>query len=233
MERYNIITEKNPREIVLLRGNGCKWHRCTFCDYHLDSSHDEEANFSLNRSVLKNVTGKFGQLEVINSGSFTDLNKKTVEEIRRTAVSKGITSIHIECHWMHRAALPVFSKYFADAGIEVIYKIGIETFNISFRENVLKKGIGNASPKEIAAAGFKEINLLCGIDGQTADDMRSDIETGLRYFDRVCVNVMTENTTKIKPSKDVIVAFMREVFPLFKDDARVDILLANTDFGVG
>ena len=36
MERYSVITEKNPREIVLLRGAGCAWRRCRFCDYHLD-----------------------------------------------------------------------------------------------------------------------------------------------------------------------------------------------------
>lgn len=38
MERYSVITNKNPREIVLLRGSGCKWRRCAFCDYHLDFS---------------------------------------------------------------------------------------------------------------------------------------------------------------------------------------------------
>ena len=233
MERYGIIREKNPREIILLRGNGCKWRRCTFCDYHLDASEDEESNFELNKSVLEKVTGEFGRLEIINSGSFTDLNEKTIEAIRHTTVSKGIASLHIECHWIHRAALHAFSKYFAEAGVEVIYKIGIETFNIPFREKILKKGMGNATPEEIAAAGFKEINLLCGVDGQTSDGIRTDIETGLRYFDRVCVNVMTANTTKIQPSKDVIDAFIREIFPLFKDNNRVDILLENTDFGVG
>ena len=36
LERYSIITEKNPREITLLRGNGCKWLKCRFCNYHLD-----------------------------------------------------------------------------------------------------------------------------------------------------------------------------------------------------
>ena len=25
MPRYSVITDKNPREIVLLRGDGCKW----------------------------------------------------------------------------------------------------------------------------------------------------------------------------------------------------------------
>lgn len=46
--RYSVITEKNPREIVLLRGNGCKWKRCRFCDYHMDFSKNEQDNAILN-----------------------------------------------------------------------------------------------------------------------------------------------------------------------------------------
>ena len=70
--RYSVIEDKNPREIVMLVGDGCKWRKCRFCDYHLDSSKDIEANFQLNKQVLSNVTGKFGELEVINSGSFNN-----------------------------------------------------------------------------------------------------------------------------------------------------------------
>ena len=38
--RYSVIEDKNPREIVMLVGDGCKWRKCRFCDYHLDSSKD-------------------------------------------------------------------------------------------------------------------------------------------------------------------------------------------------
>lgn len=233
MRRYDIINEKNPREIVLLRGNGCKWRKCAFCDYHTDFSKDEEANYKLNKEVLSKVTGKYGRLEIINSGSFVDFNAETAAEIRRTAETKNIHSLHFECHWMHRDKLEEFRRYFNSSGIEVIYKIGIETFDIPFREDVLKKGMGNAKPAEIAEAGFGEINLLCGIAGQTAETMRTDIKTGLRYFDRVCVNLMTANTTDIGPAETVMKQFRQEIYPEYKDNRRVDILLENTDFGVG
>ena len=80
MIRYSEITEKNPREIVLLRGRGCRWRRCRFCDYHLDSSKDEEANYELNQEVLSKVTGKYGSLEVINSGSLWGRSRKSAEK---------------------------------------------------------------------------------------------------------------------------------------------------------
>ena len=94
--RYSVITEKNPREIVMLRGSGCRFKRCRFCDYHLDSSKNEEENYELNREVLKKVTGQYGSLEVINSGSFLELDEKTMAEIETTCQKKGIHTLRFE-----------------------------------------------------------------------------------------------------------------------------------------
>ena len=44
---------------------------------------------------------------------------------------------------------------------------------------------------------------------------------------------MCENTTSVKPDGAVADVFLRKVYPLYKDDPRVDILIENTDFGVG
>ena len=90
MPRYSIITGKNPREICLLRGRGCQWRRCAFCDYHLDFSRNQEENFDLNRQVLAQVDGHLGRLEIINSGSFCDLCQQTHQEIRRICSEKKI-----------------------------------------------------------------------------------------------------------------------------------------------
>lgn len=230
--RYSIIEDKNPREIVMLVGNGCKWRKCRFCDYHLDSSKDEEFNFNLNREVLRHVTGEYHQLEVINSGSFVDLNVQTMDLIRQICTAKEINKVHFECHWMHRKEVENFKAMFADIGVEVVIKLGLETFDYDLRENYLVKGIDEKNP-EMIAKYFDEVNLLHGITGQTADSMIYDIEMGLKYFERVCVNVMVENGMPVSPDKNVIKVFMKEVYPKFVGNDRVDILLANTDFGVG
>lgn len=108
----------------------------------------------------------------------------------------------------------------------------METFDSLYREQVLHKGINETSPAKIAAC-FDEVCLLLGLDGQTEYSMRHDIETGLAYFERVCINIMAENTTHIKPSLSVIDTFMKKLYPIYKDNERIDILLDNTDFGVG
>ncbi len=51
-----------------------------FCDYIDDNSNLEEEMNKLNLKVLKNVTGKYGVLEVINSGSCFELPKDTLEK---------------------------------------------------------------------------------------------------------------------------------------------------------
>ena len=82
MERYNVIADKNPREIVLLKAFPCAWGKCTFCDYIDDNSKNEEEMVSLNSEILSRVTGETGVLEVINSGSCFELPKATLKEIR-------------------------------------------------------------------------------------------------------------------------------------------------------
>lgn len=230
--RYSMLNEKNPREIVLLRGNGCKWRRCRFCDYHVDFSLDEQENYQLNSSVLAQVTGKWGRLEVINSGSFCDLDAATVDEIIRVCLAKNITCLYFESHWLHRDLITDWKARFAALGITVKLKIGVETFDSIFRESYLDKGMGNASPQEIAAY-FDQVCLLQGLAGQSKASMLEDIETGLQYFDRVCVNIMVANTKPILPDPRVIQIFKQEIYPLYRDNDRVDILLNNTDFGVG
>lgn len=232
MQRYGIITEKNPREIVLLRGSGCRWRRCRFCDYHLDFSKDAEANYQLNKEVLARVTGRYGRLEVINSGSFSDLDTATMSEIKAVCRAKNIRQIHFECHWRDRAAIKALREDFRAQGIDAKIKIGVETFDALFRECYLDKGIDVSDPAEIAEE-YDECCLLFGIPGQTAASMTRDIETGLAHFERVCVNVMTENTSRIKPDPSVIALFTKKVRPAFGDNPRVDILMENTDFGVG
>lgn len=230
--RYSVIEEKNPREIVLLRGNGCKWRRCRFCDYHVDFSLNEQENFWLNQRVLQQVTGQFKRLEVINSGSFCDLNEQTMAEIIRVCQEKAIDGVYFECHWLHRELIAALKKRFAEAGITVKMKIGVETFNSLFRESYLDKGMGNADAAEIAEY-FDQVCLLMGLPGQTRESMLADLTLGLKYFDRVCVNIMVQNTKPILPDPQVIKLFKEEIYPLYADNPRVDILLNNTDFGVG
>lgn len=232
LERYSIITEKNPREITLLRGNGCKWLKCRFCNYHLDRCPDEEQNFILNKEVLDKVSGIYTKLEVINSGSFVDLAAKTMNYIVTKCSEKNISEIHFECHYMHKDKVADLRKLFAGNGIDVKIKIGVETFDSLFREAYLVKGIDTDSPAEIAKY-FDEVCLLQGIPGQTSESMINDIETGLKYFERVCVNIMVDNGMPIRPDPRVIKNFIENVYPLYINNNRVDILLNNTDFGVG
>lgn len=232
MERYSVIQEKNPREIVLLRGSGCKWRKCTFCDYHLDFCLDEDKNYELNKIELAKVTGKYGKLEIINSGSFVDLDQKTIDLIRKICIDRNIFEIHFECHWMHRDDVDLIRHFFGEKSINVKIKIGVESFDYEFREKILVKGINEQSPDKIAEK-FDEVCLLMGITGQTKESMLYDVKTGLEYFERVCINIMVENRTKIKPDKDVIRIFRECVYDEYINNPRVDILMHNTDFGVG
>ncbi len=234
--RYARIRQKLPREIVLLRGTGCKWRRCRFCDYHLDASADTEANYRLNKQVLSYVTGRYGILEVINSGSFTDLDENTMQAIIDTCREHDIRQAHIEFHWMDRLKVAPLKERFARSGIELWTKMGVETFDIPFRKSYLDKGIDTPSsspaPEDIACYA-DEINLLMGLPGQSTESMLEDVKIGLSLFKRVCVNVMTANSAPIQPDQRVILKCRAFVLPAYQDNPRVDILTDNSDWGLG
>ena len=90
MDRYSEVTNKNQREIVLLKAFPCKWGKCSFCDYILDNSNDEEEINKLNFEVLENITGKYKVLEVINSGSCFEIPKATLLKIKEIVKEKKI-----------------------------------------------------------------------------------------------------------------------------------------------
>ncbi len=232
LNRYSVIEDKNKREIVLLLGLGCRWRRCTFCDYHLDYDNSVDNCFKVNREVLTNVKGIYGKLEVINSGSFCELDAKTMDLIEAVAVDKQIKEVHFECHYAYRETTAACRQRFADKGIAVKMKCGVETFDDEYRERVFDKGMKGARVEEIARY-FDAVCLLFGLAGQTEESMRRDIELGLVNFERVCVNIMQPNSKKLKPDTEVIKIFTENIYNEIKDNPRVDVLMNNTDFGVG
>jgi len=44
---------------------------------------------------------------------------------------------------------------------------------------------------------------------------------------------MIENSAPRQPCDEVRQTFVRDIYPEYKENQRVDILLHNTDFGVG
>lgn len=228
ISRYSEVTNKNKREILLLKASPCKWGRCTFCDYILDNSCNTEENIKINEEELKKVTGKYGVLEVINSGSCFELPKETLESIKKVVIEKNIHHLIFEAHWIYRNRLDELREYF---NIPVTYKLGLETFDDNFRNNVLNKGIIINSPLDVSKY-YDSICLMVGIKGQTKESIDRDIEYLLKYFKKGCINIWIENSTKFKRDFELIKWF-KDKYSYLDDYENVEVLWNNTDFGVG
>ena len=271
MERYSIIRDKMPREFVLLQGTGCRWRRCEFCDYHSDVSDDP---FEVNRQVLEQVTGEYGVLDVINSGSAMELDDRTIELLRRIIVEKNIHTLWCEMHWMYRNRLEEFREqitHFArdfysarhneqalsalasrkniqitdcsecemdsfltphSSFLTIKFRCGIETFDGELRKR-WNKGVPEGVPAEEVARYFQGVCLLCCTEGETRERIVRDIELAREHFEYFSVNVFCNNTTKIKRDQALVDWFVSEVYPTIKDDPRIEVLIDNTDLGVG
>lgn len=232
MDRYSKILDKEKREIVLLIGSGCKWQKCKFCNYYLDRTKDNDEQYRINKEVLDNVTGEFQVLEAINSGSIFELNEKSKKELLKTCKEKNIKRLIIESHYMYKDKIKEFKKECKYLKIDLKVKGGIETFDENFRENVLNKGFGKPSLEELIET-FDEINLLVGIKGQTFEQVKKDIEIGLENFERICVNLYKEMPDIMPQDENLKKRFLDELYPIYKENNKMDILIENTDFGVG
>lgn len=228
MDRYSKITNKNVREIVLLKAFPCAWGKCAFCDYIDDNSRNEADMVALNAEVLSQVTGEFGVLEVIDSASCFELPKATLELIRDIVREKHIKRLFFESHWMYRRHLQKMRDYM---GVPITYKIGVETFDNDFRQRVLNKNADFKTPQEVADY-FDSPCLMVGIQGQTREMIDHDMAMLKKYFKLGTVNVYTNNTTPIKKD-DALIAWFREKYQYLDDDPTVEVLYENTDFGVG
>ena len=227
MQRYSLIHTGMPREFILLQGKGCRWGKCTFCDYHTDVSSDP---FAVNKEVIEKVTGEYGVLDVINSGSAMELDRRTISLLQETIREKNIHTIWFEAHYMYRKRLSAFASQFAPATVK--FRCGIESFDPALRKR-WNKGI----PAEVTAADvaehFKGVCLLCCTSGDSRERILNDIETAKRHFEYFSVNLFCNNGTDEKRDGELAEWFIGEVYPALKDCDGIEILLNNDDLGVG
>ena len=227
MDRYSLIHTGMRREFVLLQGRGCNWGKCTFCNYHEDVS---ASPFEINRPVLERVTGEYGVLDIINSGSAMELDDETVELIKRVVVSKNIHTLWFEAHFMYRNRLIAFAQQFAPAKVK--FRCGIESFDPQQRKR-WNKGIPDRVTVADVARHFHGICLLCCSADDSRERILADIETASRYFEYFSVNLFCDNGTPVRRSEELVSWFKDTVYPTLKDIPTIEVLLENTDLGVG
>lgn len=229
--RYNKIEEKNnKREIVLLKGYPCKYGKCSFCNYIEDNSTDESEIEKINFETLEEVTGEYGALEVINSGSVFELPSSTLEKIRDVVIEKNIKLVYFEIYYGYKKRLNEIRNMFK--GIDIRFRMGMETFDNDFRINVYNKNF-NITEKECEELGLDlySVCLLICVKGQTKEMIERDVELGLKYFKSITVNIFINNGTKVERDDELVKWFV-EKYRYLQDDKRVELLIDNKDLGV-
>ena len=227
MNRYSRIENNFPREFLLLQGLGCKWRKCTFCNYYEDAS---TSAYETNRPILEQVTGEFGVLDIINSGSAMELDSQTIALIKAVVKRKHIHTLWFEAHYMYRHQLADFAAQFE--GVDVKFRCGIESFSPEMRRQ-WNKGITDDVTAADVARYFKGVCLLCCTDGDNRERILNDIELAKKHFEYFSVNLFCENGTSVHRNEELARWFIIEVLPQIKSIPGIEILVDNTDLGVG
>ena len=227
MQRYSLIKTKLPREFVLLQGRGCKWRKCTFCDYYDDVS---DTPFEVNKQVLQQVTGECGVLDIINSGSALELDEDTLSLISTIVNEKKIHTLWFEAHYLYRNQLAKFAERFAP--VKVKFRSGIESFDASLRQQWNKGVAPDVTPADVAKY-FNGVCLLCCTSTDTKERILNDIEIADKYFEYASINLFCNNSTSETRNEPLAEWFISEVYPTLKDNSKFEVLLNNDDLGVG
>lgn len=231
MERYSIIKEKNPREIVLLKSFSCDYGKCAFCNYILDNTNDENEMNKVNFEALEKITGEYGVLQAINSGSVFEMNKDTLSKIKEICDNKNIKILYFEAYFSYYERLDEIRNFFNNQ--EVRFIIGIETFDNDYRTQILNKNfILNDEILKKLKKEYQTVLLLICTEGQTKEQILYDIKFAKQNFKEVVVSVFVENGTAVKRDESLVSWFLNEIYPDLKNDNQVEILVDNKDFGV-
>lgn len=228
MERYNKILEKTKREILLLKSFACSYGKCAFCNYILDNSENEDEINKINLELLEQITGEFGCLEIINSASVFELPKITLEHIRKIADERGIKILYFEVFYTFINRLNEIRSFFPNQ--EIRFKVGIETFDNTYRKNILNKNF--TLDDYSLLSNFYSCCLLICTKGQTKEQILNDIETAIKFFKEITINVFIDNDTNVKRDVDLLKWFLNDIYPVLKSEKNIEILIDNKDLGV-
>lgn len=228
--RYNKVSGTHQREIVLLKSFPCKYGKCSFCNYIEDNSLDENEIDKINFPTLDMVTGEFGILEVINSGSVFELTKKTLEKIKEVVLAKNIKTLYFEIYYGYHKRLKEIRDFFP--GVEIRFRMGLETFDNKFRIETYNKNFSLAEKDylELSKELYSVCLLIC-TKGQDEDMIKKDIELGLKYFKSITINIFIDNGTVVKRDENLVKWFVKNYSHLLNND-RVELLIDNKDLGV-
>ena len=228
--RYSKIENKNKREIVLLKSFPCKYGKCKFCNYIEDNSTDELEIDRVNLETLQEVTGEYGALEVINSGSVFELPTKTLEKIKEIVQEKKIKLLYFEIYYGYKNRLDEIKEFFK--GIDIRFRMGMETFDNEFRINSYGKNfkIDELEIENLSKKLYSVCLLVC-VKGQTKEMIKKDIELGLKYFESVTINIFINNGTEVERDEELVKWFV-ENYNQLQDNPRVELLIDNKDLGV-
>ncbi|MFQ5430612.1 MAG: radical SAM protein [Phycisphaerae bacterium] len=227
--RYAKYRGKLAREVLLLRGLPCTWSRCSFCDYIDDNTTNLRLIERVAEENLAKVTGEFGRLMVINSGSIQELPHSVQERIREQIRAAGIREFWAESYWAYRRQFEQTRQFF---GVETHLFLGVETFDDDLRNGVLNKAMHWSGPDEVAAA-TDSICLLIGFKGQTPSTVRRDIDILLNRFKYGIINLFTANRLSEGLMDTELKSWFQEAFSWLENEPNVNVLWSNTDLGVG
>ena len=74
---------------------------------------------------------------------------------------------------------------------------------------------------------------MVGIKNQNLIEIEQDINTALNNFEHIALSIFVQNSTDTVRDENLIQKFLTTIYPKIKNNPKIEILINNTDLGVG
>ena len=115
--------------------------------------------------------------------------------------------------------------------IPITFKIGVESFDYDFRNDLLNKNAKFKDHVELKKY-FDSPCMMVGIKGQTKEMIDKDMEIVLNNFEHATINVFVNNSSQFKRDDEIVEWFINK-YKFLDENPKIEVLYNNTDFGVG
>ena len=195
----------------------------------MDNSISLEEIQSVNAEIIEQITGEYGVVEIINSGSVFELPQPVLDAIKLKVEQQQVQVLYFEVYYGYRKRLNEIRQFFPNQ--EIRYRIGIETFDDEFRSRVLNKPFSTADLDDLANSFYACCLLIC-VQGQTKEQIVNDIKLARANFKEITLNVFIDNGTTVLRDQSLVGWFVQEIYPDLKNEPNIEILIDNKDLGV-
>jgi len=221
-----VVESRRRRAIVILKNFRCRWGKCVFCPFHLESGTEVSDVLETNAKILELLEKAVHSFDIewisiFNGGSFFELPLDVVLRLARFTRNR-VVDIETRPEYISTESILALLHILQPRILRV--RIGFEVWDEKIRNGVLRKGIPQSEVYRVAEVRRQLryvlgdsvrflVYVLFGIEGVDEEEVKCSVIRFSELFDGVIAvkyrKVLPHHPREVSVSSDLL-SFLRE-----------------------